>query len=415
MLIGAIADDLTGATDLGLMLVRAGLRVIQCVGVPKSDLPLHNSQAIIVSLKTRTATPQDAVAQSLAALAFLASNGADRFIFKYCSTFDSTDRGNIGPVIDALMNQLGETRSIACPAMPANGRTVYQGHLFVGSSLLSESSMKDHPLTPMRDANLVRVLQRQTRRHVSLVPHELVVEGAAALEARLSDFEGVAIVDAIDEADLIRIGKAARHLKLVSGGSGIGLGLAANFPPEDIQAEPVPIVPASGGAVVLAGSCSAATRGQIALAVAAGVPAMRIFPVAVHSGETTVAQAIDFARQARGTLPPILYSSAEPDEVKQAQQILGQESTGALIEGFLAEVARGLLDSGTSRFIIAGGETSGAITHALGANTLVIGPEIDPGVPWTSFEHEGRTIALCLKSGNFGSDEFLLKAWNQLK
>lgn len=324
MLIGAIADDLTGATDLGLMLVRAGLRVIQCVGVPKSDLPLHNSQAIIVSLKTRTATPQDAVAQSLAALAFLASNGADRFIFKYCSTFDSTDRGNIGPVIDALMNQLGETRSIACPAMPANGRTVYQGHLFVGSSLLSESSMKDHPLTPMRDANLVRVLQRQTRRHVSLVPHELVVAGAAALEAYLSDFEGVAIVDAIDEADLIRIGKAARHLKLVSGGSGIGLGLAANFPPEDIQAEPVPIVPASGGAVVLAGSCSAATRGQIALAVAAGVPVMRIFPVAVHSGETTVAQAIDFARQARGTLPPILYSSAEPDEVKQAQQILGQ-------------------------------------------------------------------------------------------
>jgi len=415
MLIGAIADDLTGATDLGLMLVRAGLRVIQCVGVPKSDLPLHNSQAIIVSLKTRTATPQDAVAQSLAALAFLASNGADRFIFKYCSTFDSTDRGNIGPVIDALMNQLGETRSIACPAMPANGRTVYQGHLFVGSSLLSESSMKDHPLTPMRDANLVRVLQRQTRRHVSLVPHELVVEGAASLEAHLSDFEGVAIVDAIDEADLIRIGKAARHLKLVSGGSGIGLGLAANFPPEDIQAEPVPIVPASGGAVVLAGSCSAATRGQIALAVAAGVPVMRIFPVAVHSGETTVAQAIDFARQARGTLPPILYSSAEPDEVKQAQQILGQESTGALIEGFLAEVARGLLDSGTSRFIIAGGETSGAITHALGANTLVIGPEIDPGVPWTSFEHEGRTIALCLKSGNFGSDDFLLKAWNQLK
>lgn len=415
MLIGAIADDLTGATDLGLMLVRAGLRVIQCVGVPKSDLPLHNSQAIIVSLKTRTATPQDAVAQSLAALAFLASNGADRFIFKYCSTFDSTDRGNIGPVIDALMNQLGETRSIACPAMPANGRTVYQGHLFVGSSLLSESSMKDHPLTPMRDANLVRVLQRQMRRHVSLVPHELVVEGAAALEAYLSDFEGVAIIDAIDEADLIRIGKAARHLKLVSGGSGIGLGLAANFPPEDIQAEPVPIVPASGGAVVLAGSCSAATRGQIALAVAAGVPVMRIFPVAVHSGETTVAQAIDFARQARGTLPPILYSSAEPDEVKQAQQILGQESTGALIEGFLAEVARGLLDSGTSRFIIAGGETSGAITHALEANTLVIGPEIDPGVPWTSFEHEGRTIALCLKSGNFGSDDFLLKAWNQLK
>lgn len=415
MLVGAIADDLTGATDLGLMLVRAGLRVIQCVGVPQSKLPDNNSQAIIVSLKSRTIPPEDAVSQSLAALAFLVSSGANRFMFKYCSTFDSTDQGNIGPVIDALMNQLGETRSIACPAMPANGRTVYQGHLFVGCSLLSESSMKDHPLTPMRDANLVRVLQRQSRHSVSLVPHELVAKGAAELEARFSDLEGVAIVDAIDDADLIRIGKAARNLKLVTGGSGIGLGLAANFPPEEIEVAPVSIVPASGDAVVLAGSCSAATRRQIALAAAAGVPTMRIFPASLHSGETTIADAVDFVRSADGARPPILYSSAEPDEVAQAQQMLGQESAGALIEQFLAEVARVLLDSGTSRFIVAGGETSGAVTHSLGADTLIIGPEIDPGVPWTSFKHRGRTIALCLKSGNFGSDNFLLKAWDQLK
>jgi uncharacterized protein YgbK (DUF1537 family) len=415
MRIGAIADDLTGATDLGLMFSRAGLRVVQCVGVPASVKGLEDAQAIIVSLKTRTVPPDEAVARSLEALAFLMEAGADRFLFKYCSTFDSTDHGNIGPVADALMTHLGETRTIACPSMPANGRTVYQGHLFVGPLLLSDSSMKDHPLTPMKDASLVRVLQRQTQRPVSLIAHDVVAKGGRELEAALARFAGMAIVDAIDEGDLVRIGKAARDLKLLTGGSGIGLGMAANFPPKELMAEPAATKPAPGGAVVLAGSCSSATRRQIAHAAAAGVPTMRIMPRALASGELTVVDAIAFVREAAGAFPPILYSSADPDEIEKVQSALGRGAAGLLVETFLAQVAKGLLDSGATRFIVAGGETSGAVTHALQARTLAIGPEIDPGVPWTSFHHEGRTIALALKSGNFGADDFFLKAWEMLQ
>ncbi|WP_157220102.1 3-oxo-tetronate kinase [Flavisphingomonas formosensis] len=414
MRIGAIADDLTGATDLGLMFARAGLKVMQCVGVPFATSGLEDAQAIIVSLKTRTVSAAEAVAQSLEALAFLQAAGADRFLFKYCSTFDSTDEGNIGPVIDALMERLGETRTIACPAMPANGRTVYQGHLFVGTQLLSESPMKDHPLTPMRDANLVRVLQRQTARPVSLVSHALVAEGGSALEFALDGISGMAVVDAIDEVDLVRIGKAARDLRLLTGGSGIGLGMAANFPAAELAGEPVVMAPAPGKGVILAGSCSAATRRQIAAAVAAGVPAMRVMPQALAGRTLTVEHALAFVAVNAGGLPPILYSSAEPDEIAAVQAVMGREEAGALVENFLGDVARALLERGTTRFVVAGGETSGAVTHALGARTLVIGPEIDPGVPWTTFVHEGRIIALALKSGNFGADDFFLKAWELL-
>lgn len=415
MRIGAVADDLTGATDLGLMLARGGLRVVQCVGVPASTAAIGDAQAIIVALKTRTVPASEAVARSLEALRFLEAAGAERFLFKYCSTFDSTDEGNIGPVADALMEALGERRSIACPAMPANGRTIYQGHLFVGSSLLSESSMKDHPLTPMRDANLVRVLQRQTRHPVSLIAHETVRGESATLDRAFAGIDGIAIVDAIDEDDLKRIGRAARDMRLVTGGSGIGLGMAATVPIEARSRGAVAAGPAAGGAVILAGSCSEATRRQIARAVEAGAPAMRIVPASLASGDLTVAQAMAFVQEARGPLPAIVYSSAEPGDIAKVQQALGREAAGALIEGFLADVARGLLETGTTRFIVAGGETSGAVTHALAADTLAIGPEIDPGVPWTTFVREGRTIALALKSGNFGADDFLVKAWDLLR
>ncbi|HEY0315706.1 MAG TPA: four-carbon acid sugar kinase family protein [Sphingomonas sp.] len=249
MLIGAIADDLTGATDLGLMFAREGLRVVQCVGIPADAAALAGAQVIVVSLKTRTIPPADAIAQSLAALACLERAGATRFLFKYCSTFDSTDQGNIGPVADALMAALGETRSIACPAMPTTGRTVYQGHLFVGDALLSESSMKDHPLTPMRDSSLVRVLARQTTRPVSLVAHATVRAGGAALDRAFADIDGIAIVDAIDETDLRRIGHAARDMRLVTGGSGIAPGLAASMPREAVAGPAAPVAPAQPAVV----------------------------------------------------------------------------------------------------------------------------------------------------------------------
>lgn len=414
MPIGVIADDLTGATDVALMFARGGLRVIQQIGVPQSPMPPDAAQAIVVALKTRTVPAPEAIEQSLAALSFLEAAGATQVLFKYCSTFDSTAAGNIGPVIDALLEALGEKCTIACPAMPANGRTVYQGHLFVGDRLLSESSMKDHPLTPMRDANLLRVLRPQTHRPVSLIPHGVVRAGSEALERAFAATDGIAIVDALDEADLRRIGHAARTMRLVTGASGIALGLSGNVPERERQAVPSPVTPASGGAVTLAGSCSAATRRQIAFACRAGAPAMRITPAAIAVGELTVAEVAGFVRKARGSHPPIVYSAAEPTDVAAAQRELGRESAGSLIEAFLANVARALLADGTTRFIIAGGETSGAVVRALGVRSLAIGPEIDPGVPWASFSARGRTIAIALKSGNFGADDFFLKAWAML-
>lgn len=413
MLIGAIADDLTGATDLGVMLARGGLSVVQCVGVPHCGQDLDDAAAVIVALKSRTAPALEAVEMSLRALRFLEENGARQILFKYCSTFDSTDDGNIGPVTDALLEALGETRTIACPAMPDNGRTVYQGHLFVGDQLLSESGMKDHPLTPMRDSNLIRVLGRQSRNPVSLIPYS-AVRSAERLSEAIAALEGIAIVDAIEDKDLVAIGRAARALRLVTGGSGLGYGLAAASPTAREEANAT-ITPDPGPSVVLAGSCSTATRRQIEIASQTGAPSLKLSPLAIADGSVTVEMAVEFATHSRAALPPILYSSADPAEIESVQRALGRDRAGPLVENFLAEVARKLLERRVSRYIVAGGETSGAVTHALGATMLRIGPEIDPGVPWTSFRTGQRTIALALKSGNFGADDFFIRAWSLLE
>lgn len=411
--IGVIADDLTGATDVSLMLSRGGLRVLQCTGAPGGEAGLEEAEALVVALKTRTIPATEAVGQSLAALRFLLDRGADQILFKYCSTFDSTDEGNIGPVAEALMEAMGERRTIACPAMPANGRTVYMGHLFVGETLLSESSMKDHPLTPMRDANLVRVLGRQTARPVSLIAHP-VVRQSGDLDRALAELDGIAIVDAIDEDDLLRIGRSARALRLITGGSGVAFGLAARYAAPGFRPRTEPLAPAPGRSVILAGSCSAATRRQIEVAQAAGAPSLRVAPELIGSGAMSVDDVVDFARSATGPLAPIIYSSADPAEVETAQRRFGRAEVGERIEGFLAEAARRLVDEGFTRLVVAGGETSGAVALAIGAEVLAIGPEIDPGVPWTSFRRGGLEIALALKSGNFGADDFFLKAWRLL-
>jgi uncharacterized protein YgbK (DUF1537 family) len=409
MFIGAIADDLTGATDLALMLSRGGLRTIQTIGVPAAGADLGDAEAVVVALKSRTIPAADAVAQSLAAARALLAAGAQQLFFKYCSTFDSTDTGNIGPVTDALLDLLGETRTIACPAFPENGRTVYKGYLFVGDVLLSESSMKDHPLTPMRDANLVRVLARQSRNPVSLIARDTVAAGADAIEARLAATNGIAIVDAIDETDLLAIGRAVRSLRLVTGGSGIALGLPDNFAPNTARRAPGPVIAAPGRSVILAGSCSAATRRQVEVAIAAGTPALQLDPIAIADKRITVADAVNFVLAA-GDRPPLVYSSADPAAVAAVQSRLGRAAAGAVVEDFLAEVAAQLLERGVTRFLVAGGETSGAVVGALGVGALDIGPEIDPGVPWT-LARDGKPIALALKSGNFGAEDFFLKAW----
>ncbi len=416
ILLGAIADDFTGATDLANMLVRAGMRTVQTIGVPASPALGEDPDAIVVALKSRTVPAVEAVEQSLAALRWLQGAGARQIYFKYCSTFDSTDDGNIGPVADALLDALGARFTIACPAFPTNKRTIYLGHLFVGDVLLSDSPMREHPLTPMKDANLVRVLARQTRRRVGLVPCATVRQGAAAIREAFGRLAaegiGYAIVDAIDDADLLAIGGACRDLALVTAGSGVALGLPRNFQaagllPERHDAAVLPEV--KGKPAVLAGSCSAATRAQVA-AMASSHTAIALDPLAADDPATLADRVLAAAdADLRAGRPFVIYSSAAPDAVRAVQDALGRDAAARRIEQSFALVARQLVDAGVRRLVVAGGETAGAVVQALGVRTLSIGPQIDPGVPWTT-ARGGETLALALKSGNFGAEDFFLKS-----
>jgi 3-dehydrotetronate 4-kinase len=418
MLLGAIADDLTGATDLALTLSREGMKTVQVVGNPPEDFDFSAADAVVVALKSRTIAADEAVRLSLDAARRLIAGGAEQIIFKYCSTFDSTAEGNIGPVAEALVDMLGEKLTLACPAFPANGRTVYRGHLFVGDLLLSDSTMKDHPLTPMRDANLVRVLQQQTKLQVGLVTRDAVAKGATAVkdafDAAIKKADRIVIVDAITDQDLREIGHAAADMKLITGGSGIALGLPDNFrragklaPVEATRSFSAP----TGDAIILAGSCSAATRRQIKTAIDAGTAAIKLDPLEIADGKTSAETVMDWVTAQTDGIP-MVYSSADPEEVRQAQQALGREKAGEIVEHLLADVAIGLRDRGYRRFLVAGGETSGAVVQGLGVEAMLIGPEIDPGVPWTVSLEGDRSVALALKSGNFGSDDFFLKAWS---
>ena len=421
VLLGAVADDFTGATDLCNTLVAQGMRTIQMIGVPAAATaaPNADADAVVVALKSRTVPAEEAVAQALAAARWLDAVGVEQFFFKYCSTFDSTDDGNIGPVADALLDALESDFTIACPAFPTNGRTVFKGHLFVGDVLLSESGMRNHPLTPMTDANLVRVLGRQTRTPVGLVAYEAVERGAAQIRAVFDRLRAAgtrhAVVDAVTNKNLMEIGAACAELELVTGGSGVAMGLPANFrkaralgPPEDASALP----PAAGHRAVLAGSCSEATLGQIER-MKARRPAFFVNVLELGAGKDVAAEAIAWAIPELAGGPVLIYASAQPEEVKLAQDELGREEAGALIEEAMAEIARALVEAGVGRLVVAGGETAGAVVAALGIRALRIGPEIDPGVPWTMSLGE-PALHLALKSGNFGGPEFFLKAFDVL-
>ncbi len=425
-LLGCIADDFTGATDLANMLVRGGMRTVQTIGVPAADTRIE-ADALVVALKSRTIDAADAVAQSLAALEWLRAQGCRQFFFKYCSTFDSTDKGNIGPVADALLDALSRIDgtapfTIACPAFPENGRTIYRGHLFVGDVLLNESGMEHHPLTPMTDANLVRVLQRQTHSKVGLVRYDAVAQGAQAVRASIdtlrADGVRMAIADAVSDADLYTLGEACADLPLITGGSGVALGLPANFRRAGLLADAAnagELPRIDGASAVLAGSASKATNAQVA-AWRETRPAFRIDPLAAARGEPVVEHALAFAREhmnAAQPQPVLIYATASPDEVKATQRELGVAQAGELVERTLASIARGLRDLGVRKFVVAGGETSGAVVQALGVDMLRIGKQIDPGVPATA-TIGGEPLALALKSGNFGAVDFFAKALRQL-
>jgi uncharacterized protein YgbK (DUF1537 family) len=416
-ILGVIADDFTGATDIAGMLVKGGMRTIQTIGVPAKGTIPDDVDAVVVALKTRSIPAADAVTQSLDALKALQAAGCVRFFFKYCSTFDSTDAGNIGPVGDALLDALKARQAIYCPAFPVNGRTIFFGHLFVGDVLLSDSHMKHHPLTPMTDASLVRVLARQTPHKVGLVALKQVQSGSAVLRESLDKLaaDGVrhVVVDAVADTDLGIIGEAIGDDTLVTGGSGVALGLPAAYRRRGLMAHRsgADALPKTEGAsAVLAGSCSAATLGQIKAFKGAH---FALDTDAICRGEDVAGKALAWAKEKLGTAPILLSASDTPDSVKALQAKYGIEQSSQAIEKTMAALARGLVEAGVGRLVVAGGETSGAVVSALDVTALRIGPEIDPGVPWTA-SVGARPLLLALKSGNFGAPDFFTKAFDRL-
>ena len=415
--LGCIADDFTGATDLANNLVRSGMRVVQTIGVPSGPLNAE-VDAVVVALKSRTIPAAEAVAQSLDALRWLQAQGAEQIYFKYCSTFDSTPEGNIGPVTEALMDALGTAFTIATPAFPDNGRTVFKGYLFAGNVLLSESGMQNHPLTPMTDPNLVRVMQAQTRRPVGLLDHTVVARGPQAIRERMTALQdsgvGVAIVDATSNDDLLRLGPALKGMPLVTAGSGVAIGLPANWglAPSSTASQ---LPPAQGLRAIVSGSCSQATNRQVAHFKSHGGKALALDPLQL-TGDTDalVAQVMAWAQPLLPQGPVLVYSTAEPEAVKAIQARLGVAEAGALVEHALAAVARALAQAGVQQLVVAGGETSGACVQALGISQLQIGPQIDPGVPWCHAQGDAGPLHITLKSGNFGTDDFFSKAFTVL-
>ncbi len=417
ILLGCIADDFTGATDLASMLVQSGMRTVQLIGVPDEPVDTGDAEAIVVALKSRTIPAKEAIDQSLAALAWLRDEGAKQILFKYCSTFDSTEKGNIGPVTEALMEELGTDFTIACPAFPENGRTVFQGHLFVGDRLLSESSMRHHPLTPMTDSDLVAVLGRQSEGKVGLLPFDVVNQGPDVIRDAIEELRASgarqAIADAVADANLIALGHAADQLPLITGGSGIAMGLPDNFRKagllaETKRADQLPGV--EGQSAIIAGSCSSATRAQIDYFAG---PSHKIDVYALCRGEDEIGRSLRFADAMLGDEPILISASASPDDVAKVQDRFGREHAGATVEDALASIALGLRDRGVRRFVLAGGETSGAVVNALSVRGLHIGRAIDPGVPWTTSLGD-KPLALALKSGNFGGVDFFTKAFRCL-
>ncbi len=417
--LGCIADDFTGATDLANNLVRGGFRTVQAIGVPQRPLD-SAADAVVVALKSRTIPADEAVAQSLAALRWLRDQGASQIYFKYCSTFDSTPRGNIGPVAEALMDALGTDFTIATPAFPDNQRTVFKGHLFVGDVPLHESGMQNHPLTPMTDPNLVRVLQAQCRRKVGLIDHRTVAAGPDAIRERIatlrSEGAGLAVVDAVSNDDLLRLGPALAGMPLVTAGSGVAIGLAPNFglqPSATAGRLPDP----AGLQAIVSGSCSLATNRQVQAFVRAGRPAYALDPLELGDPARVAAQVAGWARPLLARGPVLVYSTAPADAVRQVQGRLGAEAAGARVEQALAAIATELVRAGVRQLVVAGGETSGAVVQSLGVTQLQIGPQNDPGVPWCHGRAGavgGEGLHLALKSGNFGTDDFFTKAFGAL-
>lgn len=417
--LGCIADDFTGATDLASMLARSGVNVSLRIGVPLST-PKNTAEIEVIALKTRSISASKAIEESLSALKWLKEAGAKKYFFKYCSTFDSTAEGNIGPVSEALMNELKVDQTIYCPAFPENGRSIYMGNLFVGQKLLSESSMKDHPLTPMNDSNLMRLLSAQVSRRVGLADRIVVNSGVNSLKEKLislkeNDVPHV-IVDAVADTDLDTIASACQDMDFITGGSALAMPLAEFYKASGKISEndnSFMNKKLNTGSIILSGSCSEMTIIQVKNFIQRGAAAFQLDPIDL--AENGVKKVLDWLSSQDFTKNTIIYATSDPDTVKKVQAELGVDMAGKIVEQGLSECAIAARELGIKNFIIAGGETSGAITKALNLRQLDIGIEIAPGVPWTFSGKRNNQIALSLKSGNFGSEEFFTEALNKLE
>ncbi|WP_213989258.1 3-oxo-tetronate kinase [Sodalis sp. dw_96] len=421
MLIGIIADDFTGASDIAVTLSKGiadegGLRTTLFLGTPARDAPA-GVEAGVIALKSRSIPAEQAVTQSLKACGWLLSQGCSQIVFKYCSTFDSTSEGNIGPVADALAKFLDARAVPVCPSFPAMGRTVYQGHLFVHDKLLNESGMEHHPLTPMRDANLCRVLKQQSSSKIGHISWQKVSEGAAAirksLDSAAASGEILTVIDAISENDLISIGEACAESRLITGGSAVAIGLPHNFISKGLAAGAHSRVPCiDGPEAILVGSCSRTTLRQIS-EHAKSYPVMMIAVDDVMSGKVSSDKLVEFILSNQGK-SPLIFTSDDKAEVAMSQSIYGREKVSAALEGLFGETARKLIEGGVRRLVVGGGETSGAVVSALNLDALMIGDEIDTGIPALVSLGE-HPLSLALKSGNFGATDFFAKAVRTLR
>lgn len=412
--IGVIADDLTGATDIASFLVEAGLRTVQLNSTSEvpSDLA---AEAVVIGLKTRSIPADQAVAANTTALRLLQQLGAQQVIFKYCSTFDSTSEGNIGPVTDALLDALDEDFTAVVPALPVNGRTVYQGNLFVHGQPLAESGMRHHPITPMHDSNLLRLMDAQSRGSSGLVPYDVVENGPEAVRAELERLRlngaRYAVIDTLTHAHLDTIGLAVHDMPLVTGGSGVGSGVGHAL----VQQNPAVGEAAAaswrftaGKTVVLSGSASEMTNAQVQQYLQHAPHLPVDIDQLVRDASAYVDQSAEWVLAHSGAYAPMVYATAPAAEVQHLQNTHGAQFLSSTIENFFAELASTLRQRGVTRFITAGGETSGAVTQSLKVGGFEVGPQISPGVPWVrSLDGE---LDLALKSGNFGDEDFFRAA-----
>jgi uncharacterized protein YgbK (DUF1537 family) len=415
MRLGVIADDFTGATDIAGFLVANGLRTVQLNGVPPADLQVE-VDAVVISLKTRSCAVDEAISQSLASLEWLRAHGCPQFFFKYCSTFDSTPRGNIGPVTDALLAALGEDFTVICPALPVNGRTIYNGYLFVNGVLLEESGMRHHPVTPMTDSNLMRLMDAQSQGKSGNVPSSVMDQGPDAVRAALVRLKAegcrYAVLDALHDAHLVVMGQAVADMKLVTGGSGLADGMARAWSMDgDAAAAAAEGRPAKGRAVILSGSCSQMTNAQVA-AYRGAAPALAVSVERCLSEPGYAEELAAWAQAQPADGPaPLVYATTEPAKLKELQARFGAAEASEAVERTFGALAQRLEAAGFDQFIVAGGETSGVVTQSLGITGFHIGPQIAPGVPWV--RAVGKPLSLALKSGNFGQERFFFQAQDQ--